>query len=112
MDNDLAYSAGSLRVCGERPNRRGMDHGALPDQNGQGQRHHQRPQRLGHRTGQAEVHPRLAPERDNSQRGNSEDRERAAGGNDKRINIDRGGHSIDACKQMRGENENYFTDIA
>ena len=80
--------------------------------NGQGQRHHQRPQRLGHRTGQAEVHPRLAPERDNSQRGNSEDRERAAGGNDKRINIDRGGHSIDACKQMRGENENYFTDIA
>lgn len=55
-----------------------MDHGALPDQNGQGQRHHQRPQRLGHRTGQAEVHPRLAPERDNRQRGNSEDRERAS----------------------------------
>ena len=55
-----------------------MDHGALPDQNGQGQRHHQRPQRLGHRTGQAEVHPRLAPERDNRQRRNSEDRERPA----------------------------------
>lgn len=78
MDNDLAYPAGSLRVCGKWPIRRGMDHGALPDQNGQGQRHHQRPQRLGHRTGQAEVHPRLAPERDNRQRGNSEDRERAS----------------------------------
>ena len=38
------------------------------------------PNRLGHRAGQAEVHPRLAPERDNRQRGNSEDRERAAGG--------------------------------
>ena len=58
-----------------------MDHGALADQNGQGQRHHQRPQRLGHRTGQAEVHPRLAPERDNRQRGNGEDRERASGAN-------------------------------
>ena len=81
MDNDLAYPAGSLRVCGERPIRRGMDHGALPDQNGQGQRHHQRPQRLGHRTGQAEVHPRLAPERDNRQRGDGEDRERASGAN-------------------------------
>ena len=79
MDNDLAYPAGSLRICSEWPIRRGMDHGALPDQDGQGQRHHQRPQRLGHRTGQAEVHPRLAPERDNSQRGNSEDRGRASG---------------------------------
>ena len=79
MDNDLAYPAGSLRVCGERPNRRGMDHGALPDQDGQGQRHHQRSQRLGRRTGQAPLHPRLDPERDHRQRGNSEDRERASG---------------------------------
>ncbi len=79
MDNDLAYPAGSLRVCGKWPIRRGMDYGALPDQNGQGQRHHQRPQRLGHRTGQAEVHPRLAPERDNRQRGDGEDCERPSG---------------------------------
>jgi len=79
VDHALAYPAGSLRVCGERPIRRGMDHGALPDQNGQGQRHHQRPQRLGRRTGQAEVHPRLAPERDNGQRGDDEDCEWPAG---------------------------------
>ena len=57
------------------------------------QRHHQRPQRLGHRTGQAEVHPRLAPERDNRQRGNSEDRERTSGANNlllERFNFEKG----------------------
>ena len=83
-----------------------------PDQDGQGQRHHQRLQRLGRRTGQAEAHPRLAPEGDNGKRGNGEDREQASGAKDKRINIGSSGHSIDACKQMRGENENHLTDIA
>jgi len=57
-----------------------MGHGTLPDNHPQRIRHPQRPQRLGKRSWQPALHPRLAPEHHQRKHANSDDSEWAAGG--------------------------------